>query len=276
MNKKNLILLVILFVGVAGLALSPVSADTKIQKTNKLYFKYNGDTKHPGSSFNKSISKKSLIYGYYNYNSSKNKDTQDGPNYMGLGISGKKSYTWPDYKPTKILVQFKKNMNGKTYYSSKIFTYKGGSDLPYGYKIGYWPKNNYKPYYAVFYYKKTIATKTTDKIYFKTKHNGDLNVKKIGPKPGDQIELRYNTIFPGTKKLIQTDIFLGRFADYPTNYKLLKATIMFVKKVGSKNYYNSKTFTTTKPNYHEISYNAKNGYKPLYAIVTYRIPLGSR
>ena len=114
------------------------------------------------------------------------------------------------------------------------------------------------------------TTKTTDKIYFDTKTDGSLVSKKIGSGPYDKVELRYNTVFPGpSSKKIQTHIITGQFADGPTKYKLLSAKVTFIKKVGSKNYYSTKTL---KPKNGEISYNAKNGYKPYYAKVTYQKP----
>lgn len=48
---------------------------------------------------------------------------------------------------------FKKTVKGKTYYSSKTFT-KFNKSMKDGYVTSYEPKNNYNPYYAVFYYKK--------------------------------------------------------------------------------------------------------------------------
>ena len=154
MNKKKIIILAILFVGIVCLALSPASADGKTYKTDKLYFKYNGDSKKPVSSFSKSIDSKTSVNGFYNY--PKNINSQHSANYVNVEISGKvisyKQYK-PNYKPSKIIVMFKKNENGKTYYSSKTFTKFENMD-GYSYFSGYSPKNNYKPQYTIVYYKK--------------------------------------------------------------------------------------------------------------------------
>ncbi|MCL2156926.1 MAG: hypothetical protein FWH54_02770 [Methanobrevibacter sp.] len=156
MNKKKMIILAILFLAVVGLALNSVSAAGKTYKTGKLYFKYNGDKKIPRSDFTKKINNRSEFYGYYNYPN--NLGMQDPANYMKVGIEGKiigKKYYKPNYKPTKVYIMFKKTVKGKTYYSSKTFT-KFVSTLDRGedYARPYTPKNNYKPYYAIFYYKK--------------------------------------------------------------------------------------------------------------------------
>ncbi|MCL2114712.1 MAG: hypothetical protein FWH29_00645 [Methanobrevibacter sp.] len=156
MNIKKMIILAILFVAVVGLALNSVSAVGKTYKTDKLYFKYNGDKNIPRSDFTKKINNRSEFYGYYNYPN--NHRMQDSANYMKVGIGGKyigKKYYKPNYKPTKVYILFKKTVKGKTYYSSKTFT-KFGSTLDMGndHALPYNPKNNYKPYYAIFYYKK--------------------------------------------------------------------------------------------------------------------------
>jgi len=156
MNKKKIIIFAILFVGVVGLALSPASAGSKTYKTGKLYFKYNGDSKRPISKLYKSIDSKTEIEGLYTY--PKNKNSQQIANSMIIGMAGKvdkKSYKQykPNYKINKAVIMFKKTVKGKTYYSSKTFT-KFYQDMGNGYMTDYSPKNNYKPYYAIVYYKK--------------------------------------------------------------------------------------------------------------------------
>ena len=66
MNKKKIIILIILFVAIAGLALTPVSAATKTYKTGKLYFKQDKDKRHSHTP-TKKINKKSEIWGIYVY-----------------------------------------------------------------------------------------------------------------------------------------------------------------------------------------------------------------
>jgi hypothetical protein len=43
------------------------------------------------------------------------------------------------------MIKFKKTVQGKKYYSTRTFN---------GKEVIYEPKNNYKPYYTVVYYKK--------------------------------------------------------------------------------------------------------------------------
>jgi len=149
MNKKKIIILAILFVAVAGLALAPVSEAAKTCKTDKLYFKQGADKKY--SSFvTKNINKNSEIWGFYIYPKA---DSQHAPNTVYIGtnkhLDGK-----PDYKATKIVIQFKKKVNGKTYYSKKTFYNNKPKKNWFGGQLSYKPKNNYKPHYAVVYYKK--------------------------------------------------------------------------------------------------------------------------
>ena len=155
MNKKKIIILVILFVAVAGLALSPASAVTKTYTTGKLYFKYNGDSKRPYSEFSKSLNSKTEVRGFYNYPN--NKESQHPPNFMLIGIDGKLTKNYNQYeptcKPTKMIVKFKKTVNGKTVYFTKTFK-KFNSWEGFGYYTSYTPKNYFKPQYAVIYYKK--------------------------------------------------------------------------------------------------------------------------
>lgn len=156
MNKKKIIILAILFVAVAGLTLNSVSAASKTYKTEKLYFKYDGDSKSPASTFTKSIDSKNQVYGFYIHSNNKRAYIYP-PNCMGVGTEGKYNKNGPqykpNYKPTKATVMFKKTVNGETYYSSKTFT-KFYKDFEYSYISSYEPKNNYKPYYAVIHYKK--------------------------------------------------------------------------------------------------------------------------
>ncbi len=140
MNKKKIIILGILFVAVAGLALGSASAATKTHKTDKLYFKSHSKDKY--SSFTKKIDRVNSIDGVYVY--PKNYDAQNAPNSVMVGISGK-SLDDSDYKATKIIIKFKKKVNGKTYYSTKTFNKSW---------VYYKPKNNYRPYYSIVYYKK--------------------------------------------------------------------------------------------------------------------------
>ena len=155
MNKMKIMILAILFVGVVGLALSNVSAADNTYKTGKIYFKYNGDKKYPSSEFSKNLDKKTEVFGFYNY--PRNINSQHPANFMQIGIDGKmtKSYSQykPSFKPSKITVFFKKTSNGKTSYSSKSFT-KFSPNEGYGYSISYSPKNNFQPNYAIVYYKK--------------------------------------------------------------------------------------------------------------------------
>ena len=141
MNKKKMIILAILLVAVAGLALAPVSAATKIYKTDKLYFKQMADKRHSITP-TKKINKNSEIWGFYIYPKA---SSQYSPNTVCVGTS-KYMDVEPDYKATKIIINFKKKVNGKTYYSTKTFKNS---------EVSYKPKNNYKPNYCIVYYKKT-------------------------------------------------------------------------------------------------------------------------
>ena len=141
MNKKKIIILAILFVAVAGLALAPASEAAKTYKTGKLYFKQEPDKRH--SSFvTKKLNKNSAIWGFYVYPKG---NSQYSANTVYVGTN-KYIDTKPDYKPTKIVIKFKKKVKGKTYYSTKTFYSKYG--------VSYQPKNNYQPYYCIVYYKK--------------------------------------------------------------------------------------------------------------------------
>jgi len=144
MNKKRIIILAILFVAIAGFVLAPVSAVNKTYKTGKLYFKV--EKKNKITSFDKKINGKNRISGFYIY--PKNTQTQMNPNTLFVEIY-KKGSNSPDYKITKTIIKFKKTVKGKTYYSTK--TFKGNGVI-------YEPKNNYKPYYALVYYKKGKGT----------------------------------------------------------------------------------------------------------------------
>ena len=107
------------------------------------------------------------------------------------------------------------------------------------------------------------TTKTTEKIYFDTKNEGDPVVKKIGSESQDQIELRYNVEWMDMPPKIQTYVGIGEFNGDWTIYRIKSAKVTFIKKVGSKSYYSTKTFKDY------VEYNAKNGYKPYYVKVTY-------
>ncbi len=115
-------------------------------KTDKLYFKKGIDFKeNPSAYVYKKIDSKNDIEGSYTYPESK--DAQIAPNtlYMRLG-QGLEDIG--DYIATKVVVQFKKTLNNKNYYSTKIF---------YSNAVYYQPKNDYKPLYVVYYYKKLLS-----------------------------------------------------------------------------------------------------------------------
>ncbi|MCL2686943.1 MAG: hypothetical protein FWE58_00195 [Methanobrevibacter sp.] len=138
MNKKKIIILAILFVAVAGFALEPASAAAKTHKTDKLYFKQYEKNKF--DVFVKKLNKANIIEGLYTHP----KVTSQGePNSVLVGF--RESYPAKQYKITKIKIKFKKTVKGKTYYSTKTFNKNS---------VYYKPKNNYRPHYAIVYYKK--------------------------------------------------------------------------------------------------------------------------
>jgi hypothetical protein len=139
MEKRKIIILAILFVAIAGLALAPVSAATKTYKTGKLYFK--PYEKNKFDSFAKKLNNANIIEGLYTY---PKVASQGEPNSVWVGFRDAKPGT-KYYKITKITIKFNKKVNGKTYYSTKNFN----KSIVY-----YKPKNNYKPYYCIVYYKK--------------------------------------------------------------------------------------------------------------------------
>jgi len=149
MNKKKIIILIILFVAIAGLALAPVSAATKTYKTGKLYFKQDKDKRYSFTPTIK-INKNTEIGGCYVY---PKVDSQYEPNTVYVGTN-KYMGEIADYRATKIIIKFKKKVNGKTFYSTKTFYYnKPKKEWLYG-ELTYKPKNNYQPYYCIVYYKK--------------------------------------------------------------------------------------------------------------------------
>jgi len=113
------------------------------------------------------------------------------------------------------------------------------------------------------------TTKTTDKIYFDTsKKSGTVVTKKIGSQPQDQVMLFYNfdVAYTNMPAEVQTKIIVGELNGEDTIYKMVRAKVTFIKKIGSKKYYSTKTLKSKDGG---ITYNAKNGYKPYYARVTY-------
>lgn len=143
MNKKKILILTFLFVAVTGFTLAPASA----AKTGKLYFKKHWSS--PVTTFDKNIPNNDYIHGEYYL-----KAGQGPKNYMAVGLLDKVGYnTKINHKITKISVKFKKTVKGKNYYTTKTF-YRNG--------VGYYPKNGYKPYYAVVTYtKKSISSTST-------------------------------------------------------------------------------------------------------------------
>ena len=109
------------------------------------------------------------------------------------------------------------------------------------------------------------VTKTTGKLYFDTKKGNEV-VKKIGSEFQDKINLQYNAELPLDTK-VQTYMYIGhRYNGPETKYQMISAKVVFRKKLGTKTYYSTKTF---KAKDNGVEYNAKNGYKPYYAIVKY-------
>jgi hypothetical protein len=114
--------------------------------------------------------------------------------------------------------------------------------------------------------------KKTGKIYFK---NGKFVTKKVGL--GDYVNIYYSTKRSGGQGFYsanQMHISLtGKNEAFKTKYyKLDKATIQFTKKVNGKTLYSTKTFKPTIDDWGSktINYHPKNGYKPSYAIITYK------
>lgn len=130
-------MLLILFVSVAGLAITTVSAATKT--TGKIYFK-------DGKNVQKSLGKDEYVSVYY----SKKPAGQQSGNFMCMGISKKNGDYSKYYKMVNATVKFSKKVNGKNYYSTK--TFKAINGQLWG-DIIYYPKNGYKPYYAMVTYK---------------------------------------------------------------------------------------------------------------------------
>lgn len=114
--------------------------------------------------------------------------------------------------------------------------------------------------------------KTTGKIYFKD--SSYPVVKKVGSKEQDVIHLWYCSKKHNHMKVdgggtgYQTGITMNSPYSDPSKYHLVSAKITFVKKVNGKTSYSTKNFKTGK--WEVIGYNAKNGYRPYYAVVTYR------
>ena len=141
MEKKKIIILLILFVAVAGLTISSTNAATKT--TGKIYFK-------DGKSVTKSLGNKQILNVYY---TSKRSEGQGlwSPNTMVINIYSS-NHKPPKYELVKATVKFSKKVNGKTYYSTKTFK-ATKSELSDNKWIYYSPKNSYKPYSAVVTYK---------------------------------------------------------------------------------------------------------------------------
>lgn len=113
------------------------------------------------------------------------------------------------------------------------------------------------------------VTKTTGKLYFDTKKEGNPVAKKVGSQHQDRIELYYNVKWFDTPPKIQTFIILGEANGEETKYQLKSAKVTYIKKIGSKNYYSTKIFKPKGKKQGFVEYKAKNGYKPYYAIITY-------
>ena len=117
----------------------------------------------------------------------------------------------------------------------------------------------------------SAATKTTGKIYFKDGKHVSKNIGK-----GDYIYIYYGTKESPEQGFYSANtmrIFLERSNGYNGKYyKLVKSTVNFRKKVNGKYVYSTKTFKATIDDFRSktIWYNPKNGYKPYYAIVTYK------
>lgn len=140
MNKKRILILLILFTTVIGFTLSNVSAveGAKLYKTNIIKIK---DRNYP--SFDKNLGTDDSLQVYYWSKMSK----REGQ--LFISIFGR--YDIEDsgkYKLSKAKVKFVKKVSGKNKYILKWF--KGGK---YN-SIVYNPKNGYKPYKAVVYYYK--------------------------------------------------------------------------------------------------------------------------
>jgi len=145
MNKKKIIILAILFVAVAGFALAPASAATKTYKTGKLYFKQESDKRHSVTPVKK-INKNSEISAFYVYPKG---DSQYSRNTVYVRTN-KNMGEISDYRAIKLVINFKKKVNGKKYYSTRTFK---GSKVKNN-RFSYVPKNNFKPNYCIVYYKK--------------------------------------------------------------------------------------------------------------------------
>ena len=148
MEKKKILILLILFVAIGGLTVSSVVA-TKTYQTGKLYFKDKSDGRHSSFPTMKIDSKrKNKISGFYVF--PKNKNTQMNPNTVFVEFIKNGGRNYPDYKITKTVITFKKTVNGKTEYSSKTI---------HGNEVIYEPKNIFKPYYCIVHYKKSMNLK---------------------------------------------------------------------------------------------------------------------
>ena len=151
MNKKKIIILTIMFVAIVGLTLAPANAATKTYNTGKLYFKektLGGEYDKRFSSFpTKKIDSKAknILEGFYSYPKT---ESQGAPNTVVISLGLMDSS--PDYKMTKVFINFKKKVNGKTVYSTKTFT---NSQVKSNW-LSYKPKNNYQPNYCIIYYQK--------------------------------------------------------------------------------------------------------------------------
>ena len=251
MNIKKILLLSIILVVALAICVSPGFAVTKT--TGKLYF----NTKHDGNSVIKKIGSEpqDKITLFYNV------EILDTPPKIQTYVSlGQLNQGHCKYYMVNSKVTFIKKVGSKTYYSTK--TFKPKWDV-----VSYNAKNGYKPYYVIVKYTDTNKTK---KFYFDTKKNGASITKRVDFY--NRVQLQFNIPDKNSKsKKIQTSI-VTKQNDLSKEFntaitKIKSAKVTFVKKVGSKTYYSTKTL---KPKNGKISYNAKNGYKPYSAEITYQ------
>ena len=142
MKTKKIIILIILFVAISGFTMSTVtSADAaKTYKTGKIYLK------DKNNEITKSIGGGDVV-GVYYYS----KLNKYWGNKMQISIHGKYDIEPNNRHLLKAKVKFVKNVGNKNKYMTKTFKNKS----KYNSYIGYNPKNGYKPYYTIIYYKKT-------------------------------------------------------------------------------------------------------------------------
>ena len=135
MNYRQILILILLIVTIAGLTINSVSAATKT--TGKIYFNEKGENKKLANDeyVNVAYLPKGSGEGY-----KPNTMVIAGWTYNGPGLK--------NYHLTNAQVVFTKKVNSKTVTSTKTFNF-GKWDI-----LTYQPKNGFKPYYTIITYKK--------------------------------------------------------------------------------------------------------------------------